>query len=127
MKKVLLVTLLSLVAYAQKPYMLIVVQPGCPACEELKQMISYSQSLKDAIEQYTSLQVLTKDEAQSVGFTVDMTPSIYFFAKEKRQLLSAPLKGVPQSAHEFTSHIKEIHDKYNKYLTTKPIQKQNSL
>lgn len=121
MKKLLLFIFLSLSVYAQKPYMLIVVQEGCPACIEVKQMIRNDKSLRDTIKDYTSLQVMSKSEAASVGFNVAMTPSFYFFAKEKRQLLAPVIEGAPTSSEGLVSYIKEVHTKYNASL------KQNSL
>ena len=101
--------------------MLIVVEEGCPACIEIKQMIRNDKSLRDAIRDYTSLQVMSKSEVESVGFNVNMTPSFYFFAKEKRQLLVPVIEGVPTSSEGLISYIKEVYIKYNESL------KRNSL
>ena len=121
MKKLLLFIFLTLSLYAQKPYMLIVVQEGCSACVEAMQMIRNNKSLRNTIRDFTSLQVMSKSDAASVGFNVSMTPSFYFFAKEKRQLLAPVIEGVPTSPEGLESYIKEVYAKYNTSL------KQNQL
>jgi thioredoxin-related protein len=117
MKTLFVLMILSVFAFSQKPYLVMVADPGCPTCVETFNMIKDNKALKSAIRQYTDLQVVSKAEALKAGLFVNTTPTFYFFAKEKKALLVPPLEGKPNSPAEFVRYIKEVYKKYNTTLS----------
>lgn len=127
MKKFILLIALTLSVFAQKPYMLIVVQEGCPACIEARSMIQDDKELRDTLHNYTDLKIMSRAQAEQLGFAVNVTPSFYLFAKEERILLAHPVEGVPHSARDLSAYIKDIYKKYNDYLENQENIKKESL
>lgn len=119
MKYLIPLLIITVNIFAQKPYFIMVADPNCSVCVETAQMFSGDPYVKKAIHKYTDFKIVTKVEAMQAGLHVRVTPTFYFFAKNKKALLVAPLEGKPKNSEEFILYLKEVYNKYNQSILEK--------
>jgi len=120
MKKLLLLFFIFTVhIFASKPYLVMVSQSNCPVCIETIEMIKKDKKLAKALREYTEFHIVSKQEAILAGLNIRTTPTFYFFAKEKRALLVAPLEGKPTNANDFIEYLKNVYQKYQNFQNNK--------